>query len=81
MLLMFFVFSCKNQLKIVINVVFVKLKRNFSQGINALLQNPLTFLYGQLQSLRQHQSVSKAIILNAYSSLFIGFTTSVVKLT
>ena len=33
----FFVFDCKNQLKIVNNVVFVKLKRNFSQEINALL--------------------------------------------
>ena len=31
MLLIFFVINCKNQLKIVNNVVFVKLKRNFSQ--------------------------------------------------
>ena len=35
--MIFFAFNCKNQLKIVNNVVFVKLKRNFSQVINALL--------------------------------------------
>ena len=34
---MLFVFNSKNQLKIVNNFVFVKLKRNFSQSINALL--------------------------------------------
>ena len=33
----FSVFNCKIQLKIVSNVVSVKLKRNFSQAINALL--------------------------------------------
>ena len=36
MLLIFFVFNRKNQSKIVNNVVFVKLKRNFSQARNAL---------------------------------------------
>ena len=37
MLLFFFVVNCKNHLKIVNDVVFVKLKRNFSEAINALL--------------------------------------------
>ena len=46
----FSVFSCKSQLKIVGNVAFVKLKRNFSQAINWLM-----FLYGQLQSPRPSQ--------------------------
>ena len=37
MLLIVFVFNRKNQLKIVNNVVFVKINRNFSLAINALL--------------------------------------------
>ena len=36
MLLIFFNFNCKNRLKIVNNVVVVKLNRHFSQAINAL---------------------------------------------
>ena len=47
-------FNCKSQLKIVNNVALVKLKRNFSQTINAFT-NWVMFLYGQLQSPRPSQ--------------------------
>ena len=54
MLLIFFEVNCKNQLKIVNNVVFFKLKRNFNQAMNALT-NWMIFLYWQLQSHRPSQ--------------------------
>ena len=50
----FSVFQLQKSLKIVSNVVFVKLKVNFSQA-KKRLTNWLMFLYGQTQSPRPSQ--------------------------